>query len=149
MLSGQEPMWLLLFGWNFGIRPRYYLGQPAIDFPLLNSEDLPAQPPRSVLLAAFGRPDEARAVLLRLRSRAREGATGAPDSWATFALVLYMEAATLIGDAELAAWFAAPLWDCGAVTTGWMYTTMVNRHLAAAAALLGEPDGRGSTTNAP
>jgi len=53
---------------------------------------------------------------------------------------MFLEAATILGDAELAAWFAAPLWDCGSVTTGWRFTTMVNRHLGAAAALLGEPD---------
>jgi DNA-binding CsgD family transcriptional regulator len=98
------------------------------------------QPPRSLFLAAFGRRDDARAVLLRQREAARTGSAVAPDSTPTSSLEMFLESATLIGDADLAAWFAAPLWDCGTVTTGWMYTTMVNRHLGAAAALLGHPE---------
>ncbi|MBA4181823.1 MAG: hypothetical protein C0506_14630 [Anaerolinea sp.] len=138
MVSGEVPLSFVAFAGNFGFRPRYYLGRPRADFGRLDSEERSAQPPRAVLLGAFGRNDEARSVLLRRRQAAPAGAAGAPDAWSMFELVMFVEAATLIGDAELAAWFAAPLWESGAVTTGDVYTTMVNRHLGAAAALLGE-----------
>jgi DNA-binding CsgD family transcriptional regulator len=141
LLSEEAPRAWAHLAFRFGVRPRSYLGRlEAVSSWFMNSEDRPTQPPRSVLLAAFGRPDEARVVLLREREWATEGATGAPDSWPTSSLVLFLEAATLIENADLAAWFAAPLWDYGAVTTGHLSPTMVNRHLGAAAALLGEPD---------
>jgi DNA-binding CsgD family transcriptional regulator len=139
--SGESPVALGIYGVSFGFRPRYHLGGHWGEFPMLvNSNERSLQPLRSVILASLGRRDEARAAILRFKQMAPGGASGAPDSWSRSHLVLYLEAAVLIEDAPLAEWLAAPLWDAGPVTTGEHYTTMVNRHLGAAAALLGEPE---------
>lgn len=139
--AGGAPMVVFVYAWNFGVWSRYYVGGTAADFaPTLESDERPLQSLRAVLLASFGRPEEARTILLRRRHTAPGAALGAPDTWPTPDLVLFTQAATLIGDAGLASWFAAPLWESEAVTTGETYTTMVNRHLGDAALLLGKPE---------
>lgn len=140
--SGAMPVAFVISAWIFGWRPGYYLGRlTAGAGPEPNRSGSRSEHAlRSLLLASVGRSDNARIMILEKKDEAPIGATGAPDGWATAFLVTYLEAATLIGDKELTAWFAAPLWESGAVTCGEMFTTMVNRHLGAAAALLGEPD---------
>lgn len=97
-------------------------------------------PLRALVLALNGRIAEARETLAAIaRSQSGHG-PAAPDSIPIHMVVPMLHAACLVGDPELARWFAAPLWDTDSATTGLFHTTVVKRHLASAAALLGEPE---------
>jgi len=141
VVSGALPATFAGYAQPYGARARHLLGgwAAALQSPL-ESDDRAPSPLRRLMLAAMGRREEVRAALLQRREAAPEGSSGAPDSWPIGELTICLEAATLIADLELTSWFAAPLWGSGAATTGTRYTTMVKRHLGAAATLLGEPE---------
>ena len=120
----------------YGLRASLYLGRVSD----LEPDLLPGRPglPSTALVRAWAGRREAALEAIREWQGPAVALPAAPDTWAHWALISLIEAACILGDAPLAGWFAAPLWQTETITTGIFYTTLVQRHLAAAAALLGE-----------